>query len=87
MSAAHCFCDDKLLPCKKENNVSVIAYNATSHVFCAVGVKDRSKTLAYIETEEIIIYPSYFPHEHEQVWIISLSYQYFDFSSQKTKNP
>ena len=52
------------MPCKIEVNISMIDYNATRNVSCAVGVKNSSNAQAYIGTEKIIIYPSYLSREH-----------------------
>ena len=61
-----------MLPCKKEKKKTVISYNATEHIKCVIGLKDVSVALAHKETKvfdvkEVIIYPDYFPDEHEQV--------------------
>ena len=45
LSAGHCFCT--VLPCKKVNNNTVIAFNATEHVKCVIGLKDVALSLRY----------------------------------------
>ena len=45
LTAGHCFCT--VLPCKKVNNNTMIAFNATEHVKCVIGLRDVSLALRY----------------------------------------